>query len=278
MKGLLSPVGRIKLRRMLKDGFPPELHSPLLYLLTRNISKEEEAVFERIESLRRTFQQQPAELQVLRGTAGPGGSGEAVQVARDLDWLQQIVSVPKYWGAFLHLCAKASQAKTILELGSCLGISGCYLASANSSVDFITIEGSKDLVPIAQSNLQQIAGHAKVIPALFEDGLDRVLPAFRSGLDVVHIDGDHTEEKTLHYFRRLIPHLHTGSIVLFDDIYFSPGMLSAWEKLSRWEGASFAVNLGRFGMLIWEGGAREPQAYDLSLFTSEWGRGATLSK
>lgn len=268
---MLAPVGKLRLRRMLKDGLPQSLYLPLLYLLTGKTSEEEHALFERIENLRSASP--GGTVAVVQSTTSSGEQGDPTLVRRDLKWLDQVTSMPAYWGAFLHLCANAVKAKTILELGCCLGISGCYLASSRSCNRFVTIEGSQELARLAALNLGRIVNHFQIIPALFDDGLDEVLPSVGAELDLVHIDGDHNEDRTLHYFQRIAPHLHAGSLVMFDDIYYSPGMQRAWRKLAQWNGAHCSVNVGRFGMILWDGENRRPNSYDLSLFAREWGKG-----
>lgn len=258
---------------MMKNGFPAYLHPPLLYLITKKQCGKEAILIQRIEALRGASFVEEKPFRIVRESGGSSGIAEATYVNRDLNWLRNTSSVPAYWGVFLHSCANAIQAQTILELGCCIGISGSYLATAESCVEFTTIEGSKDLVPIAETNLSRMVNRFRIIPGLFDEALDVFLPTLQQKLDLVHIDGDHTEENTLHYFARLIPHLRPGSLLLFDDIHFSSGMWNAWMKLSRWNGAAYSINVGRYGILVWQGGDCEPETYDLSLFTSEWGRG-----
>ncbi|HSP05794.1 MAG TPA: class I SAM-dependent methyltransferase, partial [Acidobacteriota bacterium] len=267
-KRMLAPVGKRKLRQMVEDGFPADFHSPLLLLLTGSSDPNEQAIFEKIDAIRKSVN--GATVGVLQGIREAGGNRNVRVVTRNLQYLESVASVPGYWGAFLHRCANAARARIILELGCCLGISGCYLASGRFCERFITIEGSNDLAEIAQANLRQITQRFRIIPALFEEGLNEVLPSLPEGLDLVHIDGDHNEEMTLHYFERILPHLHPGSLVLFDDIHYSPDMWNAWNKIAGWKGAAYSVDVGRYGMILWRGESCEPKVYDLSRFAREW--------
>ena len=49
---------------------------------------------------------------------------------------------PKKYGELLYRLVKHYQPKTIVELGTSLGITTSYLATANSNADVHTIEGS----------------------------------------------------------------------------------------------------------------------------------------
>jgi predicted O-methyltransferase YrrM len=186
--------------------------------------------------------------------------------------IAQVTSVHPYWGMFLYLCASAVGAETILELGSCAGISGCYVASGTHCRRFITVEGSPELARLAEANIRQVASHAEVVNALFDDALDAILPTLGKGLDMAYIDGQHEKRSTLHYFKRLVPHLSSGAVVVFDDIQWSPDMWEAWQELSRWPGVSHAINVGRFGVCVWDGAAM-PKSFDLSLCTRFWRKG-----
>jgi len=275
LKGLISPVGHHRLNRMIREGFPAGLLEPLKFLLTGNAGETERLTVEKIERIRSEISQKQKEYAVVHSS---GDSDRVSIVDRRLGWLVEVASITKYWGTFLHLCANAIQADTILELGSCVGISSCYLASAKSCKNFITIEGSNTLIPAIESNLRKITNHFKIVNALFDAGLDQILPSLKSGIDLVFIDGDHTKAATLRYFNRITPFLNCGSVVLFDDIHWSREMWETWQMISESRGLVFTVNLGRIGFCIWNGQEEKPRNYSLSKFTIDWGKGKTSAE
>ncbi len=275
LKGLLSPLGHRRLNKMMEDGFPSDLMEPLRFLLSPPSIELDHTVLSKVEKVRSEISGKPEEYGVVRSSGLESGSHSVTLVARKLEWLVEIASITKYWGTFLHLCSKSIKARTILELGACVGLSSCYLASAEFCKDFITIEGSDDLVGLVESNLRQVTDHFRVVHSLFDPGLDQVLPSLKSGLDLAFIDGDHTKAATLHYFQRIQPFLNQGSVVLFDDIHWSKEMLEAWEEICKSSGLLFTVNLGRLGLCIWDGQSNTPKNYDLSKFTMDWGRGSS---
>jgi predicted O-methyltransferase YrrM len=173
------------------------------------------------------------------------------------------VSVNGEWGTFLYLCSRSFRARTILELGGCVGISGCYLASSEYCERFVTVEALPNLAALAQDNVRQVSDRAEVVNALFDDALDKILPGLAGGIDLAYIDGHHKYEPTLHYFGRLEPHLNEGALVVFDDIHLSEGMWRAWQELSRRAGFSHALSAGRFGVCLWDGSTSTPASYNL---------------
>lgn len=182
---------------------------------------------------------------------------------RSLAQVAYVSSVLPRWGILLYLFANATRAKTILELGSSAGISGCYLASGKYCQRFITVEGSPELSILAETHLLQIANNFEGVNASFNEALDKILPSLQNGLDMAYVDGDKDKCATLHYFERLTPYLNNGCVVVFDDIHWSSQMWEAWQILCQWEGLSFAINAGRFGVCLWSGGATQPKTYDL---------------
>lgn len=265
-RSLLVPAGRSQIRRMIeREGLPGPIREPLEYLATGKLSPEDLQLSNKIESLRSELLSRGDEIFLMRTGAETDPHGKLLPPSRKLGLLAAIYSVPAHWGMFLHLIAKAARARVILELGSCVGISGCYLASSPACTTFVTIEGAAQLIPIVESNLSRVTGHGTVIHAAFDQALDSWLPKLRESLDLVYIDGDHGKTPTLHYLERVRPHLRPGSIIVFDDIFLTPDMRSAWQDLSRWKGFSHTVDVGRFGVCIWTGTMTRPVKLSLRM-------------
>jgi predicted O-methyltransferase YrrM len=256
-EGAAAPFGARAVERMLRDGMPARLALPLRVLFGASPPAHAIEVAERIETLR----------------AALAGRAETFQVSWSTDprhavtarYLAEIASVPRRWGMFLHVCAEAFEAQTIVELGACLGISGAYLASIRSQPRLITIEASEARVPIARSTLASVTDRAEVVPGTFEERLQSVLD--RAGrVDVVYVDGHHAEAATIHYVRTVMPYLASEALVVLDDIHLFRDMWRAWQTVSSMPGVT-AVNIGRFGLLVTGSGTR---GYDLSRYSGWW--------
>ena len=253
-----APLGRFKLKRLYRKGLPEQMLMPLKFLFKKSLSDEDKEVFSKVERIRERI----ANSSTVFAPIMMNHSLErtASEIAMDS-------SVTPEWGMFLYLCAKFFQARTILELGSSAGVSGCYLASAPSCRHFITIEGSPTLAGLAEYNIRQINAQSRVIHGRFEKVLGNVLDSLTGQIDLVYIDGPKTQDETLHLFRLMIPKLKRESIVIFDDITWSKDMWNLWQVLCDWEGFSYAINIGRFGVCLWRGDRTRPIKVDLSVFT-----------
>ena len=276
-------LGYAALRRLLAAGVPAFFHRPLEFLLTEELNPEEEKVVTAVEQVRAALISRGSE-QVRYYTNPPRAeSSQEVppsvmveeRTANSISWrrIATISSVIPYWGTFLHLCAKAHGARTILELGSCAGISSCYLASSPSCEQFFTIEGSPYLASVATANLAQITDRATVLTASFDSALDELLPSLSTKLDCVFIDGHHEGSARLHYSQRVTPHMRPGSLMIWDDVQWSSDLWDAWQNFSRAQGVSCAINLGRFGLVIWDGVTSRGGYHDFSAFAGYWGKG-----
>jgi hypothetical protein len=107
------------------------------------------------------------------------------------------------------------------------------------------------------------------VQGLFDTTLPRVL-ADVTAADLAFVDGHHDEMATLQYVAMLLPHLSQGSLLILDDIRLSADMWRAWQKVVAMPGFAAAVNVGRLGLLVWEGGDVLAKQYDLARYTGWW--------
>ena len=251
----MAPLGRHKLQRMLAAGLPARLERPLRFLFDKRLSEAERQIVSTVESIREALDRQAGSF------AGVNRHGDVFQLTASQ--IAHGVSVNAEWGTFLYLCCQAVGARTILELGSGAGISGCYMASSPHCERFITVEASSDLASLARTKICQVSNQAEVVNAFFDDALDTILPTLAAGLDLAYIDGHHKSEPTLRYFRRLAPHLNAGGLVVFDDIHLSEEMSQAWQVLNEHKGFSHTIDAGRFGVCVWDGLSSVSVRHDL---------------
>ena len=142
-------------------------------------------------------------------------------------------------------------AKSIVELGTSLGVSTAYLASASGKSTVHTFEGSSELIAIAKKGWQSLK--LKNIQT-FEGSIDETLPKFSASLnkpiDLLYMDANHTYEATIKYFNMLQPNFNASTVVVVDDINWSAGMQKAWLEISCSEEVSISIDLFYQGLLF----------------------------
>lgn len=140
----------------------------------------------------------------------------------------------------------------ILELGTSLGITTAYLAAPSSRNQVTTLEGSQELLQLAQSNwnklkinnIQPVCGniHNTLSPALNQ----------LQYLDLAFIDANHTAEATLRYFNTILPFVSAKSVIVLDDIHWNPDMERAWHTIKTDPRVTSTFDLYNLGMVFFD--------------------------
>src|SRR5690606_25133944 len=110
------------------------------------------------------------------------------------------------------------QPQTIIELGTCLGITTLYLSEAVKSPVY-TLEGAPPIAQKAQQLFhQKSAQNIQLFQGLFENTLPDVL-AQTNGKVLAIFDGNHQKTPTWQYFETALPFADEHSCFVFDDIH-----------------------------------------------------------
>jgi predicted O-methyltransferase YrrM len=157
------------------------------------------------------------------------------------------------WCRALYYLTRLHKPTAVLELGTCVGISGAYIAAAlraNDKGNLWTLEGSPPSAELANETFDRLglANYATVEVGPFSTTFDRTIEAMPS-VDLAFIDGHHDGTATLGYFERLVSKLSDGSIVAFDDINYSPSMEDAWERIKKILGTAANLRIQRRGIV-----------------------------
>lgn len=155
-------------------------------------------------------------------------------------------------GKLLYNLVSYFRPKSILELGTSLGISTMYLNLGYPECQIVTIEGCPERLKIAQENFQRHGfNNIKSINGSFDEVLPELI---RNGYkpDLVFIDGNHGMKPTLRYFELLAPHMHNDAVMIFDDIHWSEGMEQAWSQIMASEAAQVTVDVFSMGLVFFK--------------------------
>ncbi|HEY1009402.1 MAG TPA: class I SAM-dependent methyltransferase [Daejeonella sp.] len=165
---------------------------------------------------------------------------------------------PARLAQLIHRLAVNANPGNIIELGTCLGITTAYLATAAPDAQVISIEGCPETAAIAEDNLSRLGIKNT---GLLVGNFDQVLPGvieMLPRLDFVFIDGNHRKQATLDYFHWCLPKLGDNSIMIFDDIYWSRGMKEAWEEIKAHPEVTVTIDLFWIGLVfVRKGQAKE---------------------
>lgn len=233
------------------------VHSPFAYRLVDKVIYDFHAKpsYTEIEALRTDLL---ADSRVINITDLGAGSHVNNNKKKQVKVLAKNALKPAKLAQLIHRLAADNAPATIVELGTCLGLTTAYLATAAPNAEIITIEGCPETAAIATENLDRLAiTNTHVLNGNFDEVLPRVISELPQ-LDFVFIDGNHRKDATLNYFKWCLPKLSEKSIMIFDDIYWSAGMKEAWNEIKAHPEVTVTIDLFWIGLVfVRKGQAKE---------------------
>lgn len=225
------------------------VHSPFVYDFIRKvlIDKREFYAYNAIETCRKDLLK---DKRVLHIEDFGAGSRLKKTNQRTISEIAHSSLKPRKFSQLIFRIIKHYAPENILELGTSLGITCAYMASANENAIVYTMEGSTAVAMVAKSNFDRLGlKNIHIITGNFDD----VLPAFvdeQAKLDVVFIDGNHRLEPTLRYFEKLLEKTTENSILIFDDIHWSDEMEAAWATIQQHNCVTLTIDLFFIGLVF----------------------------
>ena len=229
------------------------IHSPYLFHIVRFLMRDENSYycFADIERERARLMACEDELDVV--DYGSAGSKQGTHIPRRVcDIARTHLEQPKMGQLLFRLALFMAQDQKrpleMIELGTSLGITTAYMASANSKNRVLTLEGSDAVLRVAQGvwrtlRLENIAWQ--------QGNIDDTLYKYaREKLDIAFVDANHTYEATLRYVQYLLPRMTEKGVIAVDDIHYSEQMEQAWEELKQDPQVTTSMDLYHMGLLF----------------------------
>lgn len=231
------------------NGKGHSVHSPFVFEFISKVltDKKKYACYNTIEQQRQQLLQNTQVIEVE-----DFGAGSAVMKSnkRIIKNIAASSLKPKKFAQLLYRIVQYYQPGTIVELGTSLGITSCYLAKGNEEARLYTCEGSAAIAAIAQKNFEQLQiKNVSLIPGDFAKTLPLLLTDIGQA-DLVFIDGNHRKEPTLNYFHQLLKHSKPSSILIFDDIHWSEEMEAAWREIQEHSAVTLTIDLFFIGIVF----------------------------
>jgi predicted O-methyltransferase YrrM len=229
------------------------IHSPFVFNLYNevlNVNKEY-YFFGPIESLRASYLNNHSIINMNDLGAGSilGNSSQ-----RQISKIAATSLQSQKYAALLFRLVDYFQPKTIIELGTSLGITTCYLAKAHRKSKIVTIEGNPALVEIAKQGFQKMAIQNIVCKqGSFDTHFITTMEELKQ-VDFIFFDGNHLYEPTLKYFNESLNFINENSILVFDDIYWSDQMKNAWLKIKAHPKVTVTIDLFELGLVFFKQG------------------------
>ncbi len=225
------------------------MHSPFVYKLIEDVIYDETPynIYTEIECIRAELLKNNSEIKI-----NDFGAGSRISKSnkRKISAIAKASVKPKKFSQLLFRLINHFKPENILELGTSLGITTLYLASADSKKAVTTIEGCPEIARIATDNFnKKNAKNIIQIIGNFDDVLPDYLKKIQT-LDFVFIDGNHLKEPTIRYFNWCLEKTHHSTVLIFDDIHWSKDMEETWEIIKANEKVKVTIDLFYMGLVF----------------------------
>ncbi len=221
------------------------IHSPFVYEFVDKVlyTSMDQVAYEKLQRLITSYK---------KDKTGLKQSGFGAGSKRSLNTVSDVASVsssPIKKASLLNRIVSFYEFENILELGTNLGVACYAMAIAKHNPRLHSIEGNEEFAKIAQGTMEQEQlNRVSIENASFESVLPDVLR--NNKFDLVFVDGDHSYEATMKYFRSILPSLHNESMLILDDIYWSPEMTKAWREIQAFDEVKVSLDLYHLGILL----------------------------
>lgn len=226
------------------------VHSPFLYNWVTEVvyARKKFNCFQPIEQLRLELLANEKSIAITDFGAGSRSNN---QKQKKIQTIAKNALKPNYLAQLLfNMVAYSGGPKTMIELGTSLGLTTAYFASVNSKSKVYTFEGCPNTLQIAQENWRKLGLnniHATV------GNFNSTLPEFLKTInqvEVAYIDGNHQYEPTVNYFNWLAEKCTNSSVLIFDDIHWSKQMEEAWKYIQNDNRVTVTLDLFFVGVVF----------------------------
>jgi predicted O-methyltransferase YrrM len=239
----------LKYRLTASNGKGHGVHSPFVFdFITQVLNdKREFDCFRYIEFLREELKQDKTEINVPDFGAG---SRKQLTNKRSIAAIARSSLKPKKYSQLIFRVVHYYKPRSILELGTSLGITTSYLAFANPEAKITTMEGAPEVAYIAQKNFNRLhLSNIKIVEGNFDEMLPAVINQLPS-INFAFVDGNHRRQPTLNYFYQFINISNESTILIFDDIHWSNEMEDAWNEIKQHPSVTLTIDLFFIGIVF----------------------------
>jgi len=225
------------------------VHSPFVFDFITNVMNDKRYFYsyESMERLRQDLYQNNKVLSIEDFGAGSTVAKSNQRKVRDI---ARSALKPKKFGQLMFRMVDYYKVKTIVELGTSLGVTTGYLAAGNLNGHVYTFEGASQVAQVATENFEKLSlTNIELIEGNFDETLQPALKNLDK-VDFAFVDGNHRKQPTINYFDKLLEKAHENSIFIFDDIHWSMGMEEAWEKIKQHPSVTLTIDLFFIGLVF----------------------------
>jgi predicted O-methyltransferase YrrM len=186
----------------------------------------------------------------IRVTDFGAGSNVFKSSKREIAKIAKVAGISNKKSKLLIRFIKYFKPKTILEIGTSLGLGTSALHIGNKKSDITTLEGCPETSAIAKKSFTKFNfKNIELITGDFSKTLPKVINQ-KVKFDLIYFDGNHQKEATLNYFENCLQSIHNDSIFIFDDIHWSKEMTEAWGIIKNHSKVTVTIDVFHWGIVF----------------------------
>ena len=227
------------------------VHSPFVFDLVMKCiyDKTNYPEYEVLKNYRKSLLENKNTIEV---TDFGAGSRVFKSNVRGISKIAQTAGITPKNAELLFRIVRYFQPKSILEIGTSLGLATSALSLGNKNAEIITLEGCPNTQKQAQVQLQEQNSNFQNI-----EFVNTEFSSYFKTLDLspithhlIYFDGNHSKKATLDYFEALLPTISNDSVWIFDDIHWSAEMEEAWEIIKNHPKVSVTIDIFQWGIVF----------------------------
>lgn len=238
------------------------VHSPFVYQFIQEVLLDKQKPIDAniIEAKRADLLSNNTSIEVWDRGAG---SRQTKQNQRKVKDIAAAALKPKKYAHLLARIVAYFKPENIIEMGTSLGITTCYLARSANGKQVFTMEGAPAVADWAKKTIADL--HLQNVQ-IVEGDFNQTLPELLEKMDRVglaYIDGNHQYIPTMQYFRDLLKKSDENSFFIFDDIHWSEEMEKAWEEIKQDNAVTLTIDLFFIGLVFFRKENKEPMHFTI---------------
>jgi len=236
------------LKFLVKSSNQHGIHSPFVYdLVTKCFYKKTAPIL--INLFYKTKQQLLDNKSFIKVTDFGAGSKVFKNNERQVSRIAKIAGVTNKKAKLLIRIIQYFKPKSVLEIGTSLGLGTSAIKIAHKESNIITLEGCPETSNVANqlftaNNYKDI----QVITGDFKNTIPKVIKNHQ--FDCIYFDGNHTKKDTLYYFNTCLDTINNNSVWIFDDIYWNDDMKEAWTEIKNHKKVKVTVDVFYWGIVF----------------------------
>jgi predicted O-methyltransferase YrrM len=236
------------------------VHSPFVFEFITKVMNDKRRFYS-YQSIESTRSDMKLDRRILQIDDYGAGSNVTKNKERTVKDIARSSLKPKKFAQLMFRMVDFYRVNTIIELGTSLGITTSYLASANPSASVLTFEGAPQIAKVAKENFRLLElNNVHLVEGNFDHTLISHIHNFQL-VDLAFVDGNHRKEPTLRYFQQLLQKCHENSIFIFDDIHWSREMEEAWKYIQQHPSVTLTIDLFFIGIVFFRKEQKVPQHF-----------------